>query len=290
MWFYMYSERAPSGADDHFVRSPACGWCRHWSGCTLGVLTLLGGVTLGGCEDPFAHRSDRAGVWRGYPRGERQGVGDFPRHHRHGRAGAEDRDSGADGGSDAGDAGLTLGASADASAAASSGAGAGLVDAGNPSADAVLDPTVQALSDGQILLVVDTLLGGSIDQASAALPRLVDSDVLGYAGQIVDEDGSARDTLATVAGVIGASPAESAVAENERAAIQGELTPLVEPDAGTLDNVFIAAQITALTRTLPLIEQLAAAADAPVLRAQLVVLHAVEQARLERATQIAAGL
>jgi hypothetical protein len=299
MWFYMYWDRVTSSLGDRLVRSARRGGSRRWSACTLGALTLLGSLILGGCEDPFASRSDGAGFWRGDPRDGRQSARDFPRHRRHGRGAADARDTGAGAGADAGgagdagdagDAGLSVGG--DAATAASSGANAGLVDAGasTPTADAGADPAVQALNDGQILLVIDTLLGGSIDQAAAALPSLVDADTIGFAEQIVDEDTAARDTLAAVANAIGASPAESAVAASARATIAGVLEQLVEPDAGALDGAFIDTQIAALTRTLPLMEQLAEAADAPVLRAQLVVLHAVEQARLERARQIAAGL
>jgi hypothetical protein len=68
------------------------------------------------------------------------------------------------------------------------------------------------------------------------------------------------------------------------------LAQLVEPDAGAIDDVYITSQVETQVRALSLLEQLARAADTPVLQAQLEVSFAVEQAQLGRARQIADNL
>jgi hypothetical protein len=254
------------------LRRPVCILC----------LLALGSVTLGGCDDIAERHEERAGFWGGNSRGEgRSDRGDWHSGPRRGRPprGANALDAGPP--ADAGDA-ATSGA-ADASS--------GPADAGPPppAADAGLDPTLQALSDGQIVLVVDVLLEG-IDQANVALPRLADADVLAYAERVIDEDAAARDTLAAAASAIGDSPAESLVSDEARTTNQEGLSQLVEPDAGAIDFLFITTRVTALTEAVARIDQLRTAADAPVLQAQLVVLHAIASAQLEDARRLSTAL
>jgi predicted outer membrane protein len=140
------------------------------------------------------------------------------------------------------------------------------------------------------VLVADTLLGGSIDPADVALAFLADPDALAFAEEIADEYGAARDTLAALAEAISATPADSDVAGGVRTANDDALQELVGTDAGASDALFMSAQVAAHTRALALLEQLIVAADAPALRAQLVVLQALEQVNLERARTVAANL
>jgi hypothetical protein len=60
------------------------------------------------------------------------------------------------------------------------------------------------------------------------------------------------------------------------------LAQLVRPDAGTLDGS-LSARAAALAQALAWIDPLATAADAPVLRAQRMVLHAMASAQLDDA-------
>jgi hypothetical protein len=161
---------------------------------------------------------------------------------------------------------------------------------GAGAADGGLDPSIQALSDGQILLVADTLLVGSTDAASAARAGLADPEALAFAEQLLDQYVPARGTLRALGQALGTAPAESTVAAAARGANDALLEPLSAVDAGALDVPFINSQLAAHGRALEQLAQLIAAADAPPLRAQLSVLQALEQANLERAQAIAAAL
>jgi hypothetical protein len=279
-------------------------WHRRASARVLGLLVLLGSVPLAGCEDIDGRRSDRSGDfregsfrsdgWRGRGSRDRDGFW-HGRHGRGARGGANDAgdagldDAGVDDAGAADGAGLTADAGLGGSAA-STGADAGLGAVAAGVADAGLAPGIQALSDGQILQVADTLLGGSIDQMNATLSLLGDAGVLGFAEQTLAEDSAARSTLSALRDVIGASPADSAVADEARTINDAALQELAVPDAGAIDARFMSAQLAAEARDLALLGQLLGAADAPVLRAQLVVLQALRQAQLERARAIAADL
>jgi hypothetical protein len=287
-WLYMYSKRVSSGAlarraiDRMSLLPMSPRKALGWRVCIL-CLLALGSVTLGGCDDIAERHEERAGFWGGNSRGESRG--DRDGWHRGPRRGRPPRASNA----------VDAGPAADAGDAATSGAAdasSGPADASPPppTADAGLDPTLQALSDGQIVLVVDVLLEGSIDQASVALPRLADADVLAYAERVIDEDAAARDTLAAAASATGDSPADSLVSDQARTTNQDVLSQLVEPDAGAIDFLFITTRVTALTEAVARIDQLRTAADAPVLQAQLVVLHAIASAQLEDARRLSTAL
>jgi predicted outer membrane protein len=254
----------------------------------LSVAGVLLGVVLPGCDDLFDDRPQRSdGFWRAGSRDDGPGRGERGRWHRRGR--------GASAGADAGvaDAGVNGGIGDAGGPGSGSGvppAGGGDAGAGAGAADAGLDRAVQALSDGQLLLVADTLLVGSTDAATRALASLADTGALGFAEQLLDEYTAARGTLAALAQAIGVNPIASDIATGVRGVNDAALAELVATDAGSLDGPFINSQVAAQTRALSLLPQLIAAADAPALRAQLIVLQALEQANLGRAQALAAAL
>jgi hypothetical protein len=266
-------------------------WARSLS--ALSLLAMLGG-SLSACDDDigegepgrrgrFGRDDDR---WDRDRRG-REGWRRWHRGHRHDETDASaDADAG-NAATDAGDAGPAT--NAETADAAAQPAGEDLLDAG-ARVDAAPASAAAALSDAQILLVADNLLGGAITQAQAALPRLTNADALGFAEQLIDEDAAARNTLTLIGDAIGASPAGSDIADTISAESDVLSAAFAEPDAGALDALYIESTLTTHTAALSLVSELAAAAGAPELRAQLVVLQTVLGVQLERAQGIGAAL
>jgi hypothetical protein len=268
-------------------------WARSLS--ALSLLALLGGM-LGACDDDIGEGSSgrRGRFGRDDDRWDREGRGRegwrrWHRGHRH-----DDTDASADADGDAGNAATDAGdagpaTNAETADAAAQPAGEDLLDAG-AGADAAPASAAAALSDAQILLVADNLLAGAISQAQAALPRLANADALGFAEQLIDEDAATRNTLALTGDAIGASPAGSDIADAISAQSDALGAAFAEPDAGALDALYIDSTLTAHAAALSLVSELAAAADAPALRAQLVVLQTVLGVQLERAQEVGATL
>lgn len=295
MWFDMCSKRVASGearavarpAGRHPRRGPAS------SGAWLVV--LLGLSTLAACDDFGGRDYGRA---EGFGPGRRGGDGRGWRGHRRHR----DRDRDRPDAAATTDAGLDAGAAADASApdggaasnldagaADASAGGAGEVPDGVSDAGAV-DPAVLALSDGQIAAVADALLAGEIDQARAAEPLLGDADVIAFAEQTASEREAARSTLASLASAIDVESEASALADEVLADNASALEQLAAPDAGPIDADFLSSREVVHARALERFVALEAAADAPALRAQLLVFEALEQSALVRASELSAGL
>jgi hypothetical protein len=266
-------------------------WGRSLS--ALSLLALLGG-SVTACDDVGDGDFDRRGR---FGRGgderwdrdgrDREGFRGWHRRHRHDPVDASAALDAGNAATDAGDAGAAT--DAELADAAAQPVGEDLLDAG-AAADAAPASAAAALSDAQILLAADNLLAGTIAQAQAALPRLADTDAVGFAEQLVDDDAAARNTLALIGDAIGASPAGSDLADSITAESDAIAAAFAEPDAGALDALYIESTVTAHTAALSLVGELAAAADAPALRAQLVVLQTVVGLQLERAQEIGAAL
>lgn len=256
------------------------------------LLVVLGLSTLASCDDFDGRDYGRSD---GFGPGRRDRDGRSGRGHRwnHGRDG--DRPDA----TAASDAGIDAGAQADASLpgtganAGASNLDAGASDAsvvGSASVDAGVDPAILALSDGQIVAVADALLAGESDQARAAESLLGDAEVLAFAEQTVAERDAARTTLASLAAAIDIGAQPSAFAEEVLADNARSLEQLSAPDAGPIDADFLSSREVVHARALERFAALAAAADAPALRAQLVVFEALEQSALGRARELSAGL
>jgi hypothetical protein len=68
------------------------------------------------------------------------------------------------------------------------------------------------------------------------------------------------------------------------------LEDLIGPDAGAIDEPYMSSRVAAHTRALELLAPMIGAADAEALRAQLIVLQAIQTQQLERARAILAAL
>jgi hypothetical protein len=292
MWFDMCSKRVASGeakaarpSRRHARRpaAPGAAW----------LVAVLGLSTLAACDD-FGDRD--YGRSEGFRSGRRDGDGRGWRGHRRHRDRDRDRPDAAapfDAGTDAGaqpDASLPgTGAPAgssnlDAGAADAGAAGSASIDAG------AVDSAILALSDGQIVAVVDALLLGEIDHARAAEPLLADAEVIAFAEQTVAEREAARATLASLAAAIDVGAEPSALADEVLADNASSLEQLsLGPDAGPIDADFLSSREAVHARALDRFALLAAAADDPALRAQLVVLAALEQSALDRTRDLSAS-
>jgi hypothetical protein len=288
----MCSKRVASGEAQ--AAQSARGHARRSAAPALaGLVAVLGLYTLAGCDE-FEGRD--YGRSEGFRSGRRDGDGRGWRgHRRHRDRDGERPDAAApfDAGSDAGalpDASVpgtaaTAGASTSDAGAADAGAGGSVsVDAG------AIDSAVLALSDGQIVAVADALLLAEADQARAAEPLLVDADVIAFAEQMVAQREAARTTLASLAAAIdlGAEPsvlADEVLADSARSLEQLSL----DPDAGAIDADFLSSREAVHASALERFGALAAAADAPALRAQLVVFVALEQSALDRTRDLSAS-
>lgn len=291
MWFDMCSKRVASG-EAQAAQSAGRHARRSAAPALAGLVAALGLSTLAGCDE-FEGRD--YGRSEGFRSGRRDGDGRGWRgHRRHRDRDGERPDAAApfDAGSDAGalpDASVpgtaaTAGASTSDAGAADAGGGSVSVDAG------AVDSAILALSDGQIVAVADALLLAEADQARAAEPLLVDADVIAFAEQTVAQREAARTTLASLAAAIdlGAEPsvlADEVLADSARSLEQLSL----DPDAGAIDADFLSSREAVHAGALERFGALAAAADAPALRAQLVVFVALEQSALDRTRDLSAS-
>ncbi|HYP88214.1 MAG TPA: DUF4142 domain-containing protein, partial [Polyangiaceae bacterium] len=104
--------------------------------------------------------------------------------------------------------GSTVGAAGEQSGGA--GGFTGLGGAGGAAAGADAGGAGPDLNDAQILLVLDTLNQGEVDEAYAALPRLADPDVLDFAQLMVTDHSAARQQVAATADTLNLNPSPSA--------------------------------------------------------------------------------
>lgn len=189
-----------------------------------------------------------------------------------GEAGAGAADTGGSAGSG--------GASGMGAAAGEGGGGAGAGGEGGQGGEggAFSSTQVQALSDSQILLVVDTLNAGEVEEAYAALPRLSDAGVEAFARRMITDHGQARLDTATLATTLDLSPKTSDVqAQLEEMAMQ-ERQELLDTSNAAIDRVYIEAQIADHAEALALLQILQPAADAAQLKQFITTLEADVQA------------
>jgi putative membrane protein len=190
---------------------------------------------------------------------------------------------GASGAANAGASGATsmiaaAGAAGQGTAVASPDAGVGS-DGETPSLSA--DAGAVDLSDGQILTVANTLNAGEVEQAQAALPRLVDENVQAFANDMVTEHTAAQQDLQSFA----QTHSELATQLANRGA--ANVAALTAAPAESVDALYIDQQVSAHGEALQLIDQLIDAVDAPLLEAQLVTLRSSVAAHRNRASELA---
>jgi len=197
-----------------------------------------------------------------------------------GSTGVNTGSTGASGsGAGVGTAGGTTGTSATADA------GAG--DAGSGAAGIA---SAQALDDGQIVFVVDTLNAGEVDQARAAMPRLASDDVRAFAQQMIDDHEPARDALIQLAEAQNIDPELSDVADQLREQSAQVVASLLSAPGDSIDAAYIDSQVVAHEQALGLLSAMGQVADSDALRTQITELSTDVQGHLDNARQLQSNL
>lgn len=205
-----------------------------------------------------------------------------------GRGGASLGGSGNAGGfgndtSDAGDVGVpgtggTHGGTGGTTATPNGGGEGGTeAGAGASGGEAGAGEAIAALSDAQILLVLDTLNQGEVEEAYAVLPRLTEADVETFAQMMITDHGSARQAVATTADDLNLTPAPSAPQRALMRESQAHVTELRATPVDDIDRTYVALEVTAHAEALALLGTLDASADAAALRTLIGTLTATVQ-------------
>ena len=174
-------------------------------------------------------------------------------------------------------------ANAGAGPQGSSGGGGDAAGAGGGSA-------LAALSDAQILLVLDTLNQGEVEEAYAALPRLTSVDVKAFAQQMVTDHSEARQSVSTAADALEEAPAPSETQAKLKGESEAHVALLRATSASNLDATYIELQVAAHAQALALLDDLGAAADAAQLTALIAALKAPVKEHYEKAQELQAEL
>ncbi len=243
---------------------------RGGTGGTTGAET--GGSTTGGTGGSRADTGGRNATGGAISGGEAGGgAGGASGAAGAGAAGAGAADDGGSAGN-AGMAGLG-GAGGDGGAGAAAGAAG---DGGQGGAFSAVE--VQGLSDAQLLLVLDTLNAGEVEEAYAALPRLGNAAVEDFARTMISEHGQARLDTAMLATTLNLNPKPSEVQRQlERAAME-ERRELMDASDATIDQLYIDAQVAAHAEALALLQTMEPAADAVELKDFITTLQTHVQA------------
>ena len=245
----------------------------------LALVAVLGASLAGACSSDDDDDDDNNN--RGGSAGTAQ----------HGGAGGEPGLVGP-GGADPGQAGMTASGGTAGMAGAQQGGADGL---GGEAAlggggGAGGEGPLAALSDAQILLVLDTLNQGEVEEAYAALPRLSSEDVAEFAQQMVTDHSDARQSVLATAESLEQAPAPSELQAKLKGDSEARVALLRAASAANLDATYIEQQVAVHADALKLLNDLTAAADAEELEALLATLEAAVQQHYEHAQELAAEL
>jgi putative membrane protein len=147
-----------------------------------------------------------------------------------------------------------------------------------------------ALSDAQVLLVLDTLNQGEVEVAYAALPKLEDADVKDFAQMMITDHGSARQAVHSVADSLDLDPRPSDLQLMLKQDAETLVATFQSSPQATLDRPYIASQIAAHADALNLLTELSAATDATELKELIMTLETSVQAHYDEAQAIEASL
>lgn len=149
---------------------------------------------------------------------------------------------------------------------------------------------VANLTDGQIILVIDTLNGGEVEVAFAALPKLTNAQVTAFANEMITAHGIARTANSELAKSQGLVPAPSDVQAGLKVSADAQVLAFQTSTAPSLDAAYIDSQVSMHTDALTLAERLFSAAETPQLRNELRAMVTDITAHLDEAEAIRAEL
>jgi len=145
------------------------------------------------------------------------------------------------------------------------------------------------LSDAQIVLVLDTLNAGEVEEAYAALPRLSSDDVVAFAQRMITDHSAGRQMVTAAERDLDLKPMPSDVqAKLEQEA--GEHVDQFHEGTGALDAAYMQLEIEEHAQALDLLEKLELGADDEALRNLITTLRATVQQHYELAQQVQASL
>jgi putative membrane protein len=246
----------------------------------LSCLTLISALSLAGACSSDDDDDDNVGGRAGTSQGGRTNGGGGA--NQGGRAGGMSMaGEPSDGGFPSGGAGASQGGAAAGDAGSAGSAGAGGAGGTGP---------IGALSDAQILLVLDTLNQGEVEEAYAVLPRLADADVKAFAQDMVTDHGAARQSVSATAEVLGEAPTPSETQSSLKSEAEANVAALRATPTNSLDAMYIELQVSAHAEALTLLDELTAAADAEELTTLLAMLKTAVQQHYERAQELQAAL
>jgi predicted outer membrane protein len=225
---------------------------------TGGSVTGTGGIHTGGNNNTGGRETAGAG-----------GEGALDQGGQGGSAGAEGGSSGNAGGGAGGAAG-------DAGAGGGGGAGGGA--------------SLEALSDAQIFMVLDTLNDGEVEEAYAALPRLTNDDIKAFAQQMITDHSMARQDTATLADSLSIVPSASDTQEALKEEASDVIEEFSDSTATSLDTAYINSQVDAHAHALLLLDELHASAEATALQQFLTTLHSAVQTHYDMAVTLRSAL
>jgi predicted outer membrane protein len=275
---------AACGDDDDDDTAATGGAAARGGGANAGAANggaQSGGAKASGGTGAIAGSANTGGVSAG---GKSNSGGSAPVAGAGASAGGAEGGSGAEGGRAIGGGGA--GGAAEGGTGAVGGAEAGAAGDGGAGG---AGPAAN-LSDGQIFLVIDTLNGGEVEVAFAALPRLDNAAVEAFAQEMVTAHGAARVANSQLAQSEGTTPAPSQVQLDLKAAADAQVLAFQTSPATSLDIPYIDSQVAMHTDALALANQLHAAADDPQLGAELAGLIPDIAAHLTEARALQATL
>jgi putative membrane protein len=147
-----------------------------------------------------------------------------------------------------------------------------------------------ALSDAQILLVLDTLNQGEVEEAYAALPRLTATDVRAFAQRMVNDHGDARQAVLATASALNLAPLPSDAQAELQSEGEAHVDMLRATPAAALDATYVNLEVAGHAEALNLLDDLASAADAPQLETLITTLRGTVQEHYQSAQELQAEL
>lgn len=151
-------------------------------------------------------------------------------------------------------------------------------------------PSPAALTDAQILRVLDTLNQAEADEAYAALPRLASADVEAFAKQMISDHGVVRQSVLAAADDLQLDPSPSEVELQLKQEAEARVALLRAATTPSLDQTYIDLEVEAHAEALALLSGLEQAAGAAELRTLIGTLEAALQDRYDSAVALQAEL
>jgi putative membrane protein len=144
-----------------------------------------------------------------------------------------------------------------------------------------------ALSDGQVIGIVQALNAGEIEQAQLAKTKAKDAKVKKFATQMITQHGEGQQKAAQLGKGETLAPADSSVASDLKVASNADMDMLKNANAADFDTMYMANQVKQHDAALQMLtNRLIPAATDPKLKAFLESTRATVEKHLKSANEI----